>query len=81
MIKFYDNQGQSLDRYAMTVKNGENYDLYTFGVTLLPTDEVLGEFNTEYVHAEEKHLGNEVEWSQLPLAIQLRCLAQLAPHN
>lgn len=82
MITFYDNGGASIDRYTMCEKEGELYHFYSYSTNAL---EPLG-FD-QYSHtgelniADTSHLGEQIDWSDLPLSVKIACLRRLDPQN
>lgn len=81
MIQFYDNQGETVDRYAMAVYHKDNTaDWYSFSINALAPDG-MNCYNGRLDDGVTALLENEttVHWDDLPLSVQLACLQRLNP--
>lgn len=81
MIQFYDNQGESEDRYTMAVYHKDKTaDWYSFSTNALAPDGIncfqgrLEEGNTSLIKNE-----TTIMWCDLPLSVQIACLQRLNP--
>lgn len=82
MITFYDNGGQTIDRYTMCEKEGELYHFYGFSTNALEPNGF-----DQYSHTDEafdgdnSHLGRQIDWCDLPLSVKIACLRRLDPQQ
>lgn len=83
MITFYDNGGETIDRYKMYVKEDDLYTCYGFSMNAMEEwghDEFSHISENDGTHHREE-TGEPIDWDKLPLSVQVACLQRLDPRN
>ena len=83
MIQFFDNEGETFDRYTMIERATglphtaeQVYHVYTFSLNCLEVDGIntyIGTFNQEEMENKDK----EINFSDLPIAVRIGALRRL----
>lgn len=80
MITFYDNNGETWDRYTMYERvkvNGETaYHVYGFSMNCLEPNG-FNQYGGTYKEDEINFVGEEVNFEDLPLSVQVAILERL----